>query len=81
MNYGSSPTLLRQLMAIKSDVAQMRTEWLTSLSDAQLANVVGPGFDVFFETLDPATQYRMTWDKDTVAEVVDAYRDWAEEAH
>ena len=52
---------------------------MTSLSDAQLANVVGPGFDVFFESLDPAVQYRMSYDKALCAEVVEDYRAWAEE--
>ena len=79
MNYGASPSLLRQLMGIKSEVVEMRTQWLTSLSDADLAKVVGPGFATFFETLDLAIQWRMTFDKALCAEVVEDYRAWAEE--
>jgi len=80
MNYGHIGLgLQRQLMAIKTDVAQMRTEWLTSLSDPDLAAVVGPRFAEYFEMLTPEVQYRMGHDKDLCAEVVEAYRDWVEE--
>ena len=80
MNYGHiSPGLLRQLTVIKGEVAQARTEWLGSLSDGQLANVIGPRFAEYFETLSPEVQWRMTWDKAAAAEVLEDYRAWAEE--
>ena len=80
MNYGHiSLGLQRQLMGIKAEVHEVRTQWLGSLSDPDLAAVVGPRFAEYFETLPPEVQYRMGHDKDLCAEVVADYRAWAEE--
>jgi len=81
MNYGNSPILLRHLMAIKGEIREARKQWLGGLSDAQLANVIGPRFEEYFETLDAAIQYRMAYDKALCGEIVEAYREWIEEPH
>jgi len=43
------------------------------------ADLIGPGFETFFEALDAETQYRMSWDKALCGEIVEAYREWAAE--